>query len=275
MGRALMKPTKTEIARTLGVSRQSLYYVPKREEIDQEVKHQIEAVLVQNPGYGHKRIALHLKMNKKRVLRVMHKYAIHPYRKSAKKREKKKDKGQAPMGIPNLIAKECPIRPNVIWVSDFTYIKFQQKFIYLATQEDLFTREIVGKSVSRFHTRFLVMESLQDALQASIPPRIAHDDQGSEYRSDEYQSLLAKYGILPSMSAKGSPWQNGYQESFYSRFKEDFGDPNRYESLPELIEAIYLHIYYYNHQRIHSALKMPPVKFRDLYLERLSKIQST
>jgi len=205
----------------------------------------------------------------------MHKYEIHPYRRKAKKREKKKDKGQAPMPIANLIAKECPIRPNVIWVSDFTYIKFQQKFIYLATQEDLFTREIVGKSVSRFHTRFLVMESLQDALQADISPRIAHDDQGSEYRSAEYQGLLAKYGILPSMSDKGSPWQNGYQESFYSRFKEDFGDPNRFETLPEFIEAIYLHIYYYNHERIHSALKMPPIQFKEIHLERLSKFRGT
>lgn len=275
MGRALLTPTKTEIARTLGVSRQSLYYVPKREAIDVEVKNQIEAVLVQHPGYGHKRIALHLKMNKKRILRVMHKYAIQPYRRKAKKREKKKDKGQPAMPIVNLIAKECPIRPNVIWVSDFTYIKFEQKFIYLATQQDLFTREIIGKSVSRFHTRFLVMESLQDALQTHIPPRIAHDDQGSEYRSEEYQSLLAKYGILPSMSAKGSPWQNGYQESFFSHFKEEFGDPNRFASLSELIEAIYLHVYYYNHERIHTALRMPPVKFRDLYLERLSNFRGT
>lgn len=67
------------------------------------------------------------------------------------------------------------------------------------------------------------------------------------------------------MSAKGCPWENGYQESFYGGFKLDLGEPDRFESLGELVEAMNLAIYYYNERRIHSAHKMSPRKFRRLY----------
>lgn len=60
------------------------------------------------------------------------------------------------------------------------------------------------------------------------------------------------------MSHKGSPWENGYQESFYSQFKVDLGDPNRFKTLGELAVAVYHQLYYYNNLRIHSQLKMPP-----------------
>jgi putative transposase len=69
-------------------------------------------------------------------------------------------------------------------------------------------------------------------------------------------------GATMSMSAKGSPWQNGYTESFYSHFKAEAGDLNRFETRGELVEFIYQQMYYYNHHRIHSVLKMPPVAFR-------------
>ncbi len=69
-------------------------------------------------------------------------------------------------------------------------------------------------------------------------------------------------GAETSMSAKASPWQNGYQESFYSHFKAEAGDLDRFEILGELLEFVYHQIYYYNHYRIHSVLKMTPVEFR-------------
>ena len=73
------------------------------------------------------------------------------------------------------------------------------------------------------------------------------------------------------MSNKGSPWENGYQESFYSQFKLELGDPNRYESLGELVYAIYQSIYYYNNLRIHSALNTSPNNYLKFYFHmRLS-----
>ena len=68
------------------------------------------------------------------------------------------------------------------------------------------------------------------------------------------------------MSDKGSPWENGYQESFYSQFKVDLGDPSRFETLGELVYEIYQTIYTYNNRRIHTALKMPPIIFANQFL---------
>ena len=68
-------------------------------------------------------------------------------------------------------------------------------------------------------------------------------------------------GIDMSYSAKGSPWENGYQESFYNGFKVDLGDPGRFLSVGQLVEAVHLQLYVYNHYRIHLALKMAPKQY--------------
>ena len=259
---------KSELARTLGISRQSLYYKPKRDQIDLEVKNQIESVLVFHPEYGHKRVALQLKFNKKRVLRVMKKYNIKPYRRQVRKPVKVSPPQE--QECPNIVLKLCPIRPGVVWVTDFTYIKYQAKFIYLATIIDRYTREVVGMSVSRFHNRFLVMEAFLDAIRTHPPPIWLHSDRGSEYGSDEFRDLVISHNTTISLSAKGSPWQNGHQESFYGRFKVEAGDLSRFETLGELVEYIYQRIYYYNNERIHSALKMSPVAFRLQFERRIN-----
>jgi transposase InsO family protein len=73
--------------------------------------------------------------------------------------------------------------------------------------------------------------------------------------------LASNCGINMSYSAKASPWENGYQESFYQGFKLDLGDPNRFESLGQLVEAIHLQLYIYNTYRIHLALRMAPRQY--------------
>jgi len=92
-------------------------------------------------------------------------------------------------------------------------------------------------------------------------PKYFHSDQGSKYISVAFESLLASYGTQPSHSRKGSLWQNGYQESFYSNFKLELGDVRRFDHIGELIEATHCQIRYYNNKRIHSAHKMPPAVF--------------
>lgn len=258
-----IKLTKTELAKRLGVSRSSLYYKRKRELIDEEVKLQIESVMTDNPRYGHKRIALELKLNKKRIKRVMRKFNLKPYRRRAQKPRKKDDEGKKPTKHENLIKGFCPIRPNVVWVSDFTYIKYQGRFIYLATIMDLFTREIIGWNISRFHNGELVLGALQDALEKTkVTPVYFHSDQGSEYDAFPFTNFLVNLKVTISMSKKASPWENGFQESFYSEFKMDLGDQNRFEQLGELVEAIHQTIYYYNNKRIHTSLKMSPQEFK-------------
>jgi len=256
--------TKAEIARKLGVSRSSLYYRHKKPVEDLDVKAQIEAVLTSHPAYGHKRIAWELKLNRKRILRVMKKFGIKPYKRRSKKPFKKDDFGKPEAEYENLIKDIDPkkLKQNEIWVSDFTYIRYKGRFLYLATIMDLWDREIVGINISRFHNKELVLGAFEVALTKFGKPKILHSDQGTEYDSLEYLAFVEKLGIKVSMSAKASPWQNGYQESFYSNFKLELGDTNRFENVGELIEEIYKQIAYYNNQRMHTKLKMSPVQYR-------------
>jgi transposase InsO family protein len=240
-----------------------LYYKHKQEEIDLEIRQQIETVLVDNPSYGHKRIALMLKINKKCVRRVMNKYGIKPYRRRLKKPIKTNDLKKPQTIHENLIKNICPIHKNVVWVSDFTYIKYKEKFVYLSTVMDLYTREIVGLNVARHHNKELVITALSEAISIHGNPQYIHSDQGSEYDCFEYTKFTKEKGIKISMSKKSSPWENSYQESFYSHFKLEIGDMNRFETFGELLEAIYLQIYYYNNKRIHTKLKTSPVQFKE------------
>jgi len=265
--------TKTALARKLGVSRASLYYEPKLPRKDWILKQQIEEVLHRHASYGHKRIARELHMNKKRVLRVMKKFGIKPYRRRPKKPGKKRDEGKEVAPYQNLLLTvPFPDKPHLIWVKDFTYLLFHGRFVYLATVMDLFTRMAVGRHVLTAHTVTLVKEAFLSAVEAAgRVPAYCHSDQGSEYTAEEYVSLVEAMQVLISMSRKGCPWENGYQESFYSQFKLDLGDPNRFETLGEFIGTIAHTINVYNHARIHTALKMPPMAFARQYeLQRSS-----
>lgn len=256
------KENKTKLAKKLGVSRGMLYYQHKRKAIDEELKKDILEVLKKHPAYGHKRIALELKRNKKQILRVMKKFGIKPYRRRKTPR-KAADESKLPTQFPNLIEAFCPIKPNIVWVGDFTWIYFNGMFYYLATVMDIFTREIIGWSFASHHTMELVIEAFNDAVKKTgKTPVYFHCDQGSEYDSIEYINLIEMYQVLISMSRKSHPWENGFQESFYAHFKLELGDLERFAGLGELVEAIAQAIYYYNHDRIHTSLKMSPVQFK-------------
>jgi transposase InsO family protein len=277
MGNKLKNLTKSEIAKKLGVSRSSLYYQHKKPVEDMDVKAQIEAVLTTHPAYGHKRIAWELKLNHKRILRVMKKFNIRPYKRRGKKLFKRADMGKPVSKYENLITNVDPglLKQNEIWVSDFTYIRYKGRFIYLATIMDLWDREIVGVNISRFHNKELVLGAFENAINKFDKPIILHSDQGTEYDCFEYLTFVTRFGIKVSMSNKASPWQNGYQESFYSNFKLELGDINRFENVGELMEEIYKQIAYYNNQRIHSKLKMSPVQYRKRFEESVSKKRGT
>lgn len=263
---------KKALAKKLCISRSSLYYQSKMKIRDQCLKEQILSALSEHSSYGHKRLAIHLGRNKKCILRVMKKYNIKPYRRRAKRPCKPEDLGKNSLNIPNYAKALCPLKRSVLWASDFTYFWFHGRFWYLCTVIDIFSREIVGFSFSGSHNRELVLSGLRNALDSRPAPCYLHSDQGSEYQSYAYFDLLKLHNIKASFSAKASPWQNGYQESFYSEFKKDLGDVSRFETLGEFIEAISLQIYYYNNKRIHTALKTTPALFKQQIatLEKLS-----
>lgn len=249
------------LARSLAISRSRFYYRPKRPEQDWTLKINIENVLHAHPAYGSRRIAWELKLNRKRIQRVMQLYGIHPYRRRAKRRKYRINPVIAP--YENLLLNTSfPLSEHMVWVSDFTELRYREKKLFIATVMDLFTRKIIGWHALLSHTTDLVLRAFQDAMRtAGVAPAILHSDQGSEYASKRYTAIVEEYGIRISMSRKGSPWENGYQESFYSQFKLDLGHPERFNSLGELIAAIAETIYVYNFFRIHTKLKMPPALF--------------
>lgn len=252
---------KSALAKEFRISRASIYYQSKMRLRDEQMREQILSVLLEHPFYGHRRIAIHLGRNRKPILRVMNLFKIKPIMRKPKKPFKPEDRVKEPSGYCNYLKWLCPIQKGVFWASDFTYFWFIDQFYYLATIIDVHSREILGTAFGAFHNKELVMEALKDALKKHPPPQFIHSDQGSEYNSEVYINLAQSYGITISMSAKGKPWENGFQESFYSQFKLELGSLKLFSALGELVEAIYHQIHYYNNYRIHTALKMPPAKY--------------
>lgn len=161
----------------------------------------------------------------------------------------------------NLLSDLTVTQPHQVWCSDLSRIEYRGTIWYLATIEDLATRQILAKRIGKRHDSHLVLATLHQAFAASTTPTIFHSDQGSEFMAQRCTDYLEAHGVRISVSDVAAPWQNGYVESFYGRFKQELGDVNRFESAGEMIEAIYRHIHYYNHSRIHTALRMPPAVY--------------
>ncbi len=221
-----------------------------------------------DPAYGHRRLAAQLHVNKKRIIRVMNKFGLRPPRRRVAAPEKPLDRNQPATTYPNLLWNGVTgtfialTRPDQAWAQDFTYLWFLNRFWYVATVIDCYTREALGFAIADLHDTNLVRAALHDALRRSNRhPDILHADQGSEYIAATYQHDVLQRGIRLSYSAKGSPWQNGFQESFYANFKLDLGNVNRFATVGELVEGIALTIHRYNTTRIHTSLKMSPLQY--------------
>lgn len=261
--------TKKELALQLGVSRASLYYQPTRPAKDEELRQRIEEEMALNPDAGSRPIASALRVNRKRVQRVMRKYGLKPALR-AKAPVKLGDIGQPEMHYPCITRLWSPIRPNVLWVSDFTFIPFRGRFIYLATILDGFTGEVLAATVMTSHNTELILKTILAAVEREGQlPDWFHSDQGSEYTAENVSELLRRFDVQISMSPKASPWRNPMQESFYGRFKIALGNTDRFGELTELVEYIYQLIHRFNFHRIKNRLKMTPYQFRQAWEKQL------
>jgi len=255
-----VKENKTATARSLGVSRASLYYVSLQEKKDWALKQRIEEVLREHRAYGSRLIALALKRNRKAIRRVMRKYGLKPFR---RRRQKWLKKATIVVAYTNLLFTTLPAYPHHVWAADFTEIEWRGRTIYIATVIDLYSRQIVGVAIGLRKGTPLVMQALWHALLHYPPPAIFHSDNGREYDAAAFTGTLTRLHVCISRSHPGCPWENGYQESFYGKFKLDLGDPNRCKTLGELVALIHRTVWEYNHTRIHSALRMPPKQFAE------------
>lgn len=159
--------------------------------------------------------------------------------------------------VPGLVASY----PHHIWAEDFTYFWFNGRFYYLATIIDLYSRVVVGWALGTRHVTELMVEALMDTIVHYQPALVLHNDQGSEYLSQKYLLLCASLEITPSASAAGKPWENGFQESFYGKFKLELGDLKRFKSDGELLEGIAIQLHYYNTKRLHTSLRTTPLSY--------------
>lgn len=258
---------KSALAQALGVSRASLYYHHRKPAKDWTLKVRIEEILREQPSYGSRRIAQTLGVSRPRAQRVMRLFGLKPYR----RRGRKWKKPRKLRVFPNLLLVTMPRYQHHVWASDFTEISHHRKKVYVATVIDLFTREVVGLQIGLRKGSALTIQALSQALFHHPRPTIFHSDNGKEYEAHAFMDVLEEYGVAISRSRPGCPWENGYQESFYDKFKVELGDPNRCNTLGELVAEIYRIVWIYNHTRIHSALSMPPVRYAE-YIKQKTAI---
>ena len=282
---------KSEFAKLLKVDRTSLYHKwHKQRERDDEDIGKVVAAHIKNPRYGVRRLALELHWSEDKTRRIRNLAGIEALRRTRRHRDKYlpqeidspanelrqywelKDQDNPRIGY-NFTGLTKP-ELNV-WVEDFTYIGFKGRFLYLAATVRLSTREVLGWSLGLYHDADLVCASLEDALRNNAAPNITHTDQGSEYLSRKNSKLCEEMQIKMSASDKGEPWQNGFMERFFCTFKEEMEYKIRKcKTITEVYEKIASWIYYYNNERIHTALKMPPKAYA-LKLEEANLLQNT
>lgn len=260
----------------LKVDRTSFYRPAKiRNNTDKISIEQLLAVHHQHPFYGVRRLAIHLgwSQNKTRRIRTLAGVSVPSASKRHKYPRSNKAEISTPQNILHSYAKFKDVsRPQdgmdysamvnaEAWVQDFTYLKHNNTFCYLAVVLSLKTRQIVGWRLGTNHTSELTHSALLDALSKHASPAILHSDQGSEYLSFKHKDLCNKMEIQLSADNKASPWQNGFMERWFGNFKLEFYKKQKFKELAQLHEAIALYIHYYNTKRIHTALKMSPVAY--------------
>ena len=155
--------------------------------------------------------------------------------------------------------------PNRKWVADFTYIWTAEGWLYVAAVVDLFSRRVVGWSMSAAMTAQLVTDALVMAIWRRGKPDalLHHSDRGSQYSSEQFQRLMADNGVVCSMSRSGNVWDNAAMESFFSSLKTERTARKTYRTRDEARADVFDYIErFYNSKRRHSTIGyLSPMEF--------------
>lgn len=212
-------------------------------------------------NYGSPRITRELRkdgivVNKKTVAEIMKENGIQ-----AKHKRKYKATTDSNHNLPvakNRIKRKFKTKkPNHTWVSDITYLRTDEGWLYLATFIDLFSRKVVGWSMAERMTANLVVNAFRMALfrQKRKAPKIVHSDRGSQYASDAFRKEIKAYGCKQSMSRKGDCWDNAVAESFFGTLKTELVHHEKYKTREQAKLSIFDYIEsFYNKRRMHSYL---------------------
>ena len=255
------------LCRVLGVSR-SGYHAWRvrepsaREQADQALSVKVEEHFEQGRGVcGTRRLKESLadegiEVSRRRIGRLMAENDLEVKTKRKFKPTTDSDHGQAV--APNLLERRFEVdTPDTAYVGDITYIWTDEGWLYLAVVLDLFSRAVVGWSMSRWLKADLANRALQRALdnRRPAPGLIMHTDRGSQYVADSYQQILDAHQIRPSMSGKGDCWDNAVAESFFHSLKTECVYQQRFATRDQARDAIFDYIeVFYNRQRRHSTI---------------------
>ena len=266
------------MCRVLKVSRAGYYAWCKRPtahhtQEDQRLGLEIAAIYRESRGrYGSPRVHFELRergqrIGRKRVARLMRTAGLR-----AREHRRFRCTTDSRHGLAikqNLLDRQFTMpTANCGWVTDITYLWTLEGWLYLAVILDLFSRRVVGWSLSERLERGIVLDALKMALQYRHPPQglLHHSDRGSQYASHEYQQLLAVHGIQSSMSRQGNCWDNAVAESFFATLKLELVHQSRWRTRTQARNDLFEYIeLFYNRQRRHSALGyLSPHEFEDL-----------
>jgi len=234
--------------------------VSNRAQEDARLLRLIRASFVASQGiYGAPRVFLDLReagetCSKHRVARLMREQrlrALHGYR------TRRWSVGKPAVLIPNLLQRRFTVtRPNRAWVTDITYIRTWQGWLYVAVVMDLFSRKIVGWAARPTIHRELVLDAVLMAVRARRPRHaLIHSDQGTQFGSDAWRRFCRSHRLEPSMSRKGNCWDNAVAEAFFGSLKKELVKKQIYKSRDLAKAAITDYIEtFYNRARRHSHL---------------------
>ena len=264
----------SDMCRVLGVSRSGYYGFVKR--MDKPAKDMELSELIREcqqetrQTYGYRRVAIWLERkgihhNPKTILRVMNKYSLL----SVVRRRRYCNYSRALHRYENLLNRDFHAdRPNQKWVTDISYIRTSQGFLYLSVIRDLYDRSIVAYKTSTVQNINLVLNTIRAAkAKEKVTAELQlHSDQGFQYTSHGYFKLTQSYNITPSMSRRGNPYDNALAENFFSILKTECIYRTKIKTFAEARQLIDDYIYFYNHQRIQLKTKLTPLELRSQFV---------
>jgi transposase InsO family protein len=246
----------------------------ERSKQDEVLLAEIRRVYLENhQRYGSTRVFKEMRdggfrISEKRIARLMR---IHELK--GKKRNKSKASSSGP-GImpaaPNVLGRQFVVkRPNSAWVSDITQVETAEGWLFLAVVIDLYSRRVVGWSMSKTNNSDLAIAALTTALMNRPSHRlVVHSDRGRQYTCKPYYDFLATHGITASMSRKGNCWDNAVAESFFASIKSEFKPQQTWRTRDQARTAIFEYIEtWYNPKRRYSAnAYLSPIAFEAGYV---------
>jgi putative transposase len=251
----------------LSVSRSSYYYQPvSDDDSDQKLFEKILEVYVKHPFYGYRKIALELGLGSKLIRRVMHKNrlkAIFPKRNLSKAAKEN-------VRYPYLLRKKLIAFPNQVWASDITYLKVNGCYVYLVAIIDVYSRKVLSWRISNSMDVSFCIDCLLEAMRRFGIPAIFNSDQGSQFTSAEFTSVLLKAGVRISMDGTGRALDNIFMERVWRSLKYEEIYLNSYQNLNELKMAVGRYFRFYNSERFHQGLDYdtPDGKYEAVFKRR-------